>query len=105
MISLHTQHIMMYLPFINALILFVWLFNYHNSERRLKVFGKSLIIIFCVTIPMGVLHILFSKIFAEFSIVLTVSNYLFIYLIPFVLGYALIKYQEKVLNFEKPEGT
>ena len=98
-VSLRVQRIMMYIPFVNCLILFVWLFNYRHSGKDYKTFGKSLIIILCVCAPLVVLQILFSKLLAKFPNVIAIVDLLAIYIIPFVLGFALIKYQEKVLNF------
>ena len=98
-ISLRKQRILKYFPFFNCLILFVWLFNYSHTERDFKVFWKSLILIFAVCIPMVFFQIIISEILAAYSTALTIFNFATIYIIPFVLGYALIKYQERVIAF------
>lgn len=90
---------MMFLPFINFLILFVWLYNYSHTEKNSKIFMKSLFIIFCTCIPMIILQILFSKLLSRYTIVLNIVNACAIYVIPLVLGYSLIKYQKKVIKF------
>ena len=98
-IPLRIQNILKYIPFLNCLILFFWLYNYSLTEKNPKVFMKSLMIIFGVSIPIVILQILISKIIAEYFLVLTILNYLTTYVIPFIVGYALIKYQKRVLEF------
>ena len=92
---------MVWIPFVNYLILFVWLFNCYHMEEGPKIFRKSFLIIFGTVLPMAFLQILLSKIFADGSAMQAVINALFIYLIPWVLGFALIKYQRKVLKLDE----
>ena len=97
-ISLHTQNIIKFIPFLNCFILFIWLFNYSRTEKDPRVFMKSLLIIFGVSIPIIILQIIISKILIEFSVAQSIFDGIFMYLIPFVIGSALIKYQKKVIE-------
>lgn len=96
-ISLHTQNIIKFIPFLNFSILFIWLFNYSCTEKDLKVFMKSLVIIFGVSVPIAILHIIISKLLTDFSVIQSIFNGIFMYLIPFIIGSALIKYQKIVM--------
>lgn len=97
-ISVHTQKIIKYIPFLNCLILFIWLFNCNRMKIDYMVFLKSLLLIFATSIPLAILQIILSKMLIEFLAVQHVLNGIFIYLIPFVVGSALIKYQEKLIE-------
>jgi len=95
-VSLRAQRVLMVIPIANAFGLFVWLYNYSRSERKQGVFFKSLLILFASVIPLAILEIVLSRIFSEQQVVLSVLNLLFIYLIPFVMDFFLIRYQESL---------
>lgn len=95
-VSLRTQRIISFIPYVNGLILFIWLYNYSHSKKKHKVFARSLVVIFITCIPLVALQIVFSKIFSVYPIAINIINLLAVYLIPFALGQALIKYQEKL---------
>lgn len=98
-ISLHIQKIVLFIPFANYLIPFAWLFNYKHMEKQESLFAKSLLLAFGVSIPLIVVQILISRFLPDNKITLYVSNFIALYLMPFFIGYALIKYQAKA--FEK----
>ncbi len=58
---------------------------------------RSLVIVFLVCFPLVVFQILLLKFWGSSSVAVGVSNFIAMYLTPLVLGYALIKYQERVL--------
>ena len=95
-ISIRTQKIIKYIPFLNCLILFIWLFNCNHMKTDYMVFLKSLLLIFATSIPLAVLQIILSKMLIEFIVIQQVLNAIFMYLIPFAIGSVLIKYQEKL---------
>ena len=100
LISIRVQSILMCVPLLNCLVLFAWLYNYGHSVTNRTVFAKSLLVIFFSTIPLVILQILLSKIFANQAIILSVINSLMTYFIPFSMSFNLIRYQKKVLDFD-----
>ena len=98
-VSIKTQRILMFIPLLNNLNLFIWIYNCRCANIPAAVFGKSLLIIFSRAFPFAVLHILLSNVLPEFG---GVFAYLFMYCIALSISYGLIKYQEKVLKPSNP---
>lgn len=98
LISLRTQYIIMCIPFVNCLILFIWLYNYSRTTKEPKVFAKSLLVIFATALPVVILQILLSKAFSQSVLALNILNFIMIYIIPFLIGFSLIKYQKRTLG-------
>ena len=97
LISLRTQKIIMFIPVINIFVLFIWLYNYSKFPSNSKIFIKSLLYVFAVFIPMGIIHSILFNILSEYKIATTILNFIVIYYIPLAVGYVLIKYQEKTI--------
>lgn len=98
MISLRTQYIIMLIPFINCLLIFIWLYNYSRFFKNVKVFFKALVMMFAVGITIVIIDILLKGIFPFSSVMLTVINCLIMYITPFLIGLSLIKLQKKLLD-------
>ena len=97
LISLRTQKIIMFIPVINTFVLFIWLYNYSKFPSNSKILIKSLLYVFAVFIPMGIIHSILFNILSEYKIASTILNFIVNYSIPLAVGYVLIKYQEKTI--------
>lgn len=93
-VSLKAQRIIVYIPIINYSLLFIWLYNYSKRDRDYNVFLKSLIVVFKFTLPIVIIQIIISMTLYNFPIIISATNILEIYLVPFSLGMGLIKHQE-----------
>ena len=96
-VSIKTQRIIMFIPFANAFILFVWLYNFGRSNQPNKIFMKSLLTIFATTIPLIIIRIFLEKLLFNFPYMIQILHYLTLYFIPFCMAYSLIKFQQKYL--------
>ena len=97
-ISIKAQSIISFFPFFNAVVLFIWIHNYQVSVRNLKVFVKSLLIIFAVTIPLSLIQRLLLNLFAGYETIMLLINCTAIYLIPLLLARSLIVFQKRLFN-------
>ena len=96
-VSLHVQRVLNFIPLVNSLILFIWLYNFSCSNKEYRIWKKSLINIFCVSVPIAILQIVISKAFEAFPIVVTIVDFMALYMIPFTIGTILIKHQEEMI--------
>ncbi len=92
-VSLKKQKILMFIPFANAFILFVWLYNYSKTQRDTSVFLRSVLIIFTATVPLAILQIILERAFPNIR---TVLGYIMAYLIPLSMAFCLIRFQERL---------
>ncbi len=97
LISIRTQYIFMWIPFLNVLVLFMWLYNYNQMEKRSGVFGKSLFVLFASTIPLVAVQIIVSRLLGDGSTAAVIIDRLMLYLIPFSMAFNMIRYQKTVL--------
>lgn len=97
LISLRIQKVIMFIPFVNCFSLFIWLYNYSRTSKKLNVLLKSLLAIWAISIPFLILSILLSKIFPQSVIAHTIESFVMLYIVPCVVGFVLIKYQKKTL--------
>ena len=95
-ISIKAQKILSFIPFVNAIVLFLWIFNYRVSINEPKIFAKSLLVILVRTIPLSLLQRLFLNLFIEQEIPTILINCIAIYIIPFSLAWGLISFQQKI---------
>ncbi len=100
-VSLKVQRILMFLPFFNCFVLFIWLYNYGRSSLPLKVFIKSLVVLFAFILLWAVINILLSRLFVGNEVIDLISTVLSLYVTPFSMAFGLIGYQKKVLPFEE----
>lgn len=97
-ISIKAQNIISFIPFLNAVVLFIWIHNYRVSAKESSVFAKSLLIMFAVTIPLAIIQGLLMNLYAEYETIVLLINYIAIYLIPFLLARSLICFQKKIFT-------
>ena len=97
LVPLRIQKIIMFIPIFNAFILFIWLYNYSKTPNKPKIFIKSLLETFAIVIPIGAILSILLNIFSGYKMVTVVLNFIQIYSMPLVVGYVLIKYQEKTI--------
>lgn len=93
MISIRIQKYIVLIPFLNCLILFIWVYNYGKMKRDFKVFAKSLLIISAIGLPLSVIQTIVKNLFGTAYIL----DILMIYAILLLIGLGLIRYQQKVL--------
>lgn len=95
-INIKTQKIILFIPYINVLILFFWLYNYYILQVENKVFFKSLMILFFRIFIFVIPQIILSKILGENSQINNIISKILIYIIPLSFGDGLIKHQSKI---------
>ena len=101
-ISIRLQKILLFIPFVNCSILFIWLYNYSKMERTKISFIRSFITGICYALPFIVASIILSKLFGHIVLIKYVLNLIMLYLVPFFLGLGLIHSQSKYgINLEK----
>ena len=94
-VSIKMQRILMFIPYLNILNLFIWVYNCRCANISAAVFGRSLLLIFAHAFPFAALHILLANLFPELS---GKFAFLFMYGMALSISYGLIKYQEKILK-------
>ncbi|MBP5617573.1 MAG: hypothetical protein J6X61_00300 [Clostridia bacterium] len=94
-VSLKTQKILVFIPLVNGLILFIWLFNFSRTYTKWSVFGKSLLLLLVFGLAVGLTGYLSATFLPQ-----AVNDVLWrlnAYLIPFALGWLLIAYQSHTI--------
>lgn len=94
-ISLRVQRIISFIPFVNASVLFMWLYNYRSAVNDSKVFAKSLLVIFATTLPLALLQMMFQQLLESQG---NMINLLAVYLIPLSMASGLIHFQKNILK-------
>ena len=92
-ISINAQKKMMYIPFVNILVLHIWLYNYTISKKPWAVFCKSLLIILGYSLPIAGIIMFLSAAFPSLEKILVLGG---AYCIPLAYSYGLIEYQESL---------
>lgn len=96
-ITLKKQHMLSFIPFLNTLVLFAWIYNYLMIVRDSKIFIKSLFVLLATTIPIAVLQCVLQNILRENMDVVTLINIIATLLIPFCMARGLISFQRRYL--------
>lgn len=94
MISSNKQKIICFIPGINILMPFIWLYNYSQSDRNSSLL-KSVTKVACVFFPLVVVFEALSGIFSGSStevMIDIIGNYL----IPFAVGQVLLFHQKSL---------
>lgn len=94
LIPLKFQRIVMFIPFINALVLFLYLFNIHQSPDSVKLFSRSLPGFFASFIIPNIFFAIIGHFVSN-----PIINLVGIYLILICMDLYLIGYQKKNMNF------
>ena len=97
MISLRIQRILSFIPYLNALVLFLWLYNFGKSRKGPKVLFKSLLVAWGAALPWVILLIVLSKIIPD-GAVLPAINLAYSYLVLLSVATGLIWYQKKIFG-------
>ena len=92
-VPIKTQRIIMYIPYVNVLNIFFWLYNSLNMNIPYRGVPQTLKVFMMSSIPLVVLQTVLSNINGNLGIIL---GYLNGYLIPLFIGMGLIKYQERL---------
>lgn len=96
-IKLSFQRKLVFIPILNPLILFIWVYNFRKAGEPFGVFAKSLLLIWGISIPIVVVQIVIQKVFSAYPVIFNVVDYAVMYLLPLAVGLGLISYQEKLL--------
>ena len=91
-ISTETQRKIMLIPLVNMANIFICLNNNIYMHANTKLVLKSLVYLFCYTLPVGFLWMLICSIVPAMADILYP---LMMYVMPLCMSYGLIKYQEK----------
>lgn len=97
-ISLKTQRTIMFIPFINVFTLFVCIYNLHAVPIIRKNEWKVLAYLFGYNFPAAIGYLVMYRL-TEY-IMPTVAPLVYslaIYIIPLIMSYSLIKFQEKYI--------
>ena len=98
LVSIKLQRIFLFIPFVNALLLFIWLFfclKYKIKQNEfLKVLFSLFGILFLFVIPL----IFLNKLFGANNLIVQILSYSTIYTLPFAIGCRLINYQKNLLE-------
>lgn len=89
-ISLKIQKVIMFIPYVNILNLFFWLYNSVFYFKAKKTFARSLWILLSTLCPLMFFQLLVAEHFVSVG---RIISYLNIYAIPLILSYRFIKYQ------------
>ena len=97
LISLRIQKVIMFIPFFNIFILFIWYYNTFKTSNSRKILLKAMIPIGIVLVCFSIINNLLSEPFLTTNYMRYIRNFIMLYLLPFTLGYVLIKYQKKTI--------
>ena len=89
-VSINTQKRLLFIPYLNISILFLWLYNCICIKNKVSRVSKTLWILFSTAIPLCGLQIIVSSCYSSVGDVL---EYINAYIIPLIIGYRLIRYQ------------
>ena len=92
--KLKTQKIICFIPIINLIVLFIWVFSYHNKKISLTHFLKVLAMMFLSMLILSIPRIVISVVF-ESKLLNDILLLASIYIIPLVLGLISIWDQRK----------
>ena len=98
LISLRVQKIILFIPFVNLFIWFIWLINYSRIPSNLKLFFKAFFVAFAYALPFVILNILLSRLFTQSEIIEALRTIIGVYFTPLFMGVGLIKCQEKYFS-------
>ena len=101
MVSYKIQHTLVYIPYLNALVLPIWIYNVSHTSDSVSHFLKSLKIVFRRAIPLAVLDCILSLALAPYPTLRICEQLIFTYCIPLWIGKGLIHYQTELYNWNK----
>lgn len=98
LISLRVQKIILFIPYVNLFIWFIWLINFNRIPRDFKKLFTTFFIAFAFGIPCIIINILLSRLFVQTEIIEVLRTIIGVYFTPLFMGVGLIKCQEKYLS-------
>lgn len=99
LVSLKTQRVMSFIPFVNFFVLFTWLYNYRLAVNDYKVFAKALALLFIIALPLALAEFIIINLFSAHPTVCNIIGIIAMYCIPLCLSRSIIYFQSKI--FEK----
>ena len=99
-ISLKFQKIIVWIPYMNVSIPFLWIYNIWVQKRGRIVFKKSLNRAFWTAFPLFILESVIVHFWGNVQLVVDISHALAQYVTPLAMGLVLINYQEKTDNLQ-----
>ena len=91
-ISLDTQKKIVFIPYANIAVPFIWVFNCVAQTRTVTVFLRTFFIVFSTVIPLFIFQVYLSGYPKMDFIRVLITGYL----IPVVIGVRLIRYQDSL---------
>lgn len=92
-ISTAVQRRIMFIPIVNVANLFIWLYNARYMYRSVTTVPKTLWILISSLLPYSILYTVFSD---NSPLLAEILPYIGSYFCPLIMGYHLIRYQEKL---------
>lgn len=92
---LHFQKIIMWIPYVNILVLFCWLYNCAKTDQPVKLFLKSLPLILGIGILFALLNAIVTGIAGSDSITASTVYYLTAYFCPVAIAAFVIHLQNR----------
>ena len=93
-ISVSLQSKLIWIPFVNTIVLFLWLYNYmHYEKQSFGLWNKSVFYTVGHTIPCVIVFILLGHFFPSVGFIGILASYV----IPLVIGFALVRFQKKYM--------
>lgn len=97
LIPIKVQRIFMFIPYLNVLVMFMYIYNLYRYPDGVSIFLKSIWRFFVFgVIPMIFFSVL-ERIFSNVSIIF----YIGCYVEPLLLAYGFIEHQKKHIDFSK----
>ncbi len=100
-VSVKTQKKLMFIPYVNALVPFIWVYNCRKTETDTAVFLQSLLHVFAAAIPLMVVQVVLSKLFPSIGGILAC---IMSYLAPLAIACCLIRFQERLNSSGDADG-
>ena len=98
LISFKAQKIIMFVPYVNIINMYIYLYNCKQMNIHRLGFPKALLIVFANALPLLILGTIVDSAFALPAHILTVLSNVNAYLVPLLIGRGLIKYQQQLLD-------
>lgn len=98
LISLRVQKIILFIPYVNLFIWFIWLIKFNRTPRDFKKLFTTFFIAFAFGIPCIIINILLSRLFVQTEIIKVLRTIIGVYFTPLFMGVGLIKCKEKYLS-------
>lgn len=96
MIPTRLLFIFSWIPCLNFLVQFMWLYNCFKMENSTKIFLRSLWPAFAVVVFFSLLQATLTHCFSVSKMVEDILSYIVAYALPLLLGLHVVRYQKKL---------